>query len=323
MIESHQTPGRVRSALIVLAVCAWSADAVDAQRTALQPLEWIVREANGGHEWPGVTPDGEGITYSRTLDGQTFQLLITRRDGRQTRPFVTTPPAPSLTRGSWSGPHRRIAFTGSGPRDAGTAIYVADAAGGNVRRIRTQGVTDRVMYPSWMPDGRSVVAVDYGAAGGSTLVRIDIESGMSSPLTRPAEFLAGMPAVSPDGQRIAFAGQRNLGQTYDQLLNQIWVLPVGGKPYEISAGQGRHPAWSPDGRWLAFTSTRGDGAGRAAVFVVDVNGRNLTQLTDHSTHVGHPVWSPDGTWLVVSARAPVDGPAFGIARIGVPPLLSP
>jgi Tol biopolymer transport system component len=257
VLQPSKATGVVVSAAVFLAAWTSSGGPVVAQRSAVQPIEWIVRETDAFCQWPYITPDGDSITYSRSSVGQTtFQLLVTSRDGRNVRPFITVPSAPSLTRASWSRPHRRIAFTGSGPKGVGTAIYVADAAGQNVRRIPTQGVSDRVMYPSFTPDGRSVVVVDYGAVGGSTLYRIDIESGASTPLTRPSEFLVGMPTVSPDGQLIAFAGQRNQGKGYDESLNQIWILPSEGRPYEVSAGRGRQPDWSPDGRWLAFASTR-------------------------------------------------------------------
>src|SRR4029078_5042088 len=123
----------------------------------------------------------------------------------------------------------------------------------------------------------------------------------------------------PDGKVVAFAGQLNEGQKYDQTRNQIWLMPIGGgKPMEVGAGQGRQPDWSPDGRWLAFASGRGDPAGHHAVFVVDPEGGNLTQLTDHSVNAQHPVWSPDGKWLVFSAQVDEQGEVFGIARITVP-----
>ena len=204
-------------------------------------------------------------------------------------------------------------------------IYVADAKGENVKRVPAKGLSSQVLYPSWMPDGRSVVVVDAAAPGGNTLYRIDLESGNSSALTNPAQMLVGMPSVSPNGKVVAFAGQVNEGQKYDQTKNQIWLMPIGGgKPKSVSAGQGRQPDWSPDGRWLAFASGRDDPAGSHAVFVVDRAGRNLTQLTEHSVNAQHPVWSPDGKWLVFSAQvdeqADEKAPVFGLARISVPKL---
>jgi len=307
-----------RFAFLVLIGWLGIADISEVQITAIQPIEWITRGSTGVDMWAYVAPDGDTITYSRTLDRRTWELLVTNRRGETARPFLSASPAVSLTRGAWSRPHRRLAFTGGGSGDSDTAIYVADATGRDVQRVPARGVSTQIMYPSWMPDGRSVVAVDYGAPAGSTLYRIDVATGRSEALTTPAEFLVGMPSVSPDGQLIAFAGQPNRGVAYDQTRNQIWLLPISGRPREVSAGQGRQPDWSPDGRRLAFTSSRGDSAGRHAVFIVDRNGENLTQLTDYASNAQHPVWSPDGTWLVFSAEAAERSDVFRLARITVP-----
>jgi Tol biopolymer transport system component len=307
--------------LLLLIAVSCVADAGMAQRAAIQPVQWIIKESAGVDMWAYIAPDGETITFSRAVDRRTFELLTTDSQGRQPRPFLASPPAASLTRGAWSRPHRRLAFTGSGSDGSDMGLYVADAGGENVQRIPAKGLSAQFMYPSWMPDGRSVVVVDAAAPGGSTLYRVDLESGDSSALTNPAQVLVGMPSVSPNGKVVAFAGQPNEGQKYDQTKNQIWLLPIdGGKPASVSAGQGRQPDWSPDGRWLAFASGRDDPAGHHAVFVVDRAGRNLTQLTDHDVNAQHPVWSPDGKWLIFSAQADEQGNVFGLARISVPKL---
>jgi hypothetical protein len=139
---------RTQHVFLLLIALLWLSTVASAQRTANQPIEWIVRETSGDDQWGYVAPDGVAITYSRSLDGQTWQL--------------------------------------------------------------------------------------------------------------------------------------------------------GGRPYQVSAGQGRQPDWSPEGGWLAFASNRGDSTGRHAVFVVDRTGRNLIQLTDHSPNAQRPVWSPDGTWCCFS-----------------------
>jgi Tol biopolymer transport system component len=314
---------RIELLSLIAGLCV--ADVGMAQRLDIQPVQWIIKESAALDMWAYIAPDGETITFSRALDLRTFELLATDSQGRQPRPFLTSSPAASLTRGAWSRPHRRLAFTGSGSDGSDMGLYVADVTGENVRRVPAKGLSGHFMYPSWMPDGRSVVVVDAAAPGGSTLYRIDLESGDSSALTTPSQMLVGMPSVAPNGKVVAFAGQLNEGQKYDQTRNQIWLLPIGGgKPSQVSAGQGRQPDWSPDGRWLAFASGRDDPAGNHAVFVVNRAGRNLTQLTEHSVNAQHPVWSPDGRWLVFSAQADeqVDEktPVFGLARISVPKL---
>jgi Tol biopolymer transport system component len=268
--------------------------------------------------WAYVAPDGQTITFSRSRDGgQTWELLRTTRDGAPPVAFLRVSVAVSATRASWSRRHNRLAFTGGTRGDDSTALWVSDAAGRAVTRVPAQ-VSHRIFYPSWRPDGRTLVAVDYRAIGGSTLVEIDVETGAVKTLTRPTEFQVGMPAVAPDGEAIVFAGQRNEGSGSDQTKNQIWLLPRGGAPRELSRGQGRQPDWSPDGRWVAFTSNRGDSAGRHAVFIVARDGGEPIRLTDYDSNGQHPVWSPDGQWLLFSAQIPGKARPFGLAVIPAP-----
>ena len=312
---------RRRIVLFLLAAGFCSADVAGAQVSMVQPIQWIISESTGVDMWAYIAPDGRTITFSRALDKRTFELLVTDSHGRQPRPFLKIPPAASLTRAAWSRRHRRLAFIGNASGDSGTGLYVADASGTHVTSIPTKGLSGQFLYPSWMPDGRSVVVVDAAAPGGNTLYRVDLESGESNALTKPTEMLVGMPSVSPDGRAVAFAGQLNEGQKYDQTKNHIWVIPIaGGRPAEISAGTGRQPDWSPDGRWVAFSSGRDDPAGRHAIFVVNRTGGNLTQLTDHAVNPQHPIWSPNGKWLVFSAQPTERQDVFGLARIDVPKL---
>ena len=67
------------------------------------------------------------------------------------------------------------------------------------------------------------------------------------------------------------------------------VRRLTNHPFEDNA-----PAWSPDGRRIAFYSSRGNLPG---IFVMDVDGANLKRLTvgDHE----YPTWSPDGTQIAI------------------------
>jgi Tol biopolymer transport system component len=83
-----------------------------------------------------------------------------------------------------------------------------------------------------------------------------------------------MPSVSPDGRWVAFAGQKNDGQSYDQEENVIWLLSDSGtlKTLEPNPVQGRAPVWSPDGTHIAFESDRGSPDGHYAIFVIGRDG---------------------------------------------------
>jgi len=92
------------------------------------------------------------------------------------------------------------------------------------------------------------------------------------------------PALSPDGNRVVF-----------EALNQLWLMEIGGKPEQLTHDNfyKQAPAWSPDGKQIAFCS---DKAGTADIYVMDLSSRTERRVTkiDDSAEL-NPVWSPDGT----------------------------
>ncbi len=108
----------------------------------------------------------------------------------------------------------------------------------------------------------------------------------------PAETvqLARDPALSPDGATLAFAWR-----------GDIWSVAIeGGRARRLTqhSADESQPAYSPDGRQLAFISTRETGTRQ--VFVMPARGGDARQLTRHSEghHLHH--WMPDGQNLLVS-----------------------
>jgi len=182
--------------------------------------------------------------------------------------------------------------------------------------MRLSGVSNQMFYPSWFPSGEQIAAMD---AQSMVIIRLDISTGVISTITDHKKVLTGMPSVSPNGKWIAFAGQENHGQKYDQTQNIIWISDESGiaRPVEANRGQGRAPTWSPDGKRLAFESNRGSAGGPYAIFLINRDGTGLTQITDQDLNADHPVWSPDGSHLAFSARASiwVKGRSIAIAEV--------
>jgi Tol biopolymer transport system component len=90
--------------------------------------------------------------------------------------------------------------------------------------------------------------------------------------------------------------------TAPPLASQLYVMNADGtNPIQrTSAAENRHyqPAWSPDGRRIAFGVSTADGY---AIYTMNVDGSDLLQIVPSSRNAWGPVWSPDGTRLAFSA----------------------
>jgi dipeptidyl aminopeptidase/acylaminoacyl peptidase len=114
------------------------------------------------------------------------------------------------------------------------------------------------------------------------------------------------PRISPDGKRVAYQVW-SIDKDSNQYRGAIWVVPLDGsqEPRQFTSGEKRDglPRWSPDGRWLAFTSNRGDDKAAANLYVIPAEGGEARKLTDLKESVESAEWSPDSTRLVITARA--------------------
>ena len=114
------------------------------------------------------------------------------------------------------------------------------------------------------------------------------------------------PRISPDGKRVAYQVW-SIDKDSNQYRGAIWVAAVDGseEPRQFTSGEKRDasPRWSPDGRWLAFTSNRGDDKAAANLYVIPSEGGEARKLTDLKESVESAEWSPDSTRLVITARA--------------------
>ncbi|MCS6805393.1 MAG: S9 family peptidase [Blastocatellia bacterium] len=105
--------------------------------------------------------------------------------------------------------------------------------------------------------------------------------------------------ISPDGQSIMYVlTTSDLPRA--KRVSHVWMMNSDGS----NARQMTHsdkgessPRFSPDGRWIAFISSR-DGA--ANLYLMPTNGGEARQLTRLSTGVADPLWSPDGRWIAFS-----------------------
>lgn len=103
-------------------------------------------------------------------------------------------------------------------------------------------------------------------------------------------------AVSPDGSLVAFVVRTPVMEgEKSEYLSHIWLASSDGSSVrQFTQGEksSTSPSFSPDGRWLAFSSSRG---GENQVWAIPVDGGEARQVTDAESGAGGFSWSPDGS----------------------------
>ena len=194
---------------------------------------------------------------------------------------------------AWSPDGRRLAYVA--PAAGGLAdVYVADADGKNRAWLtRTPGLAED--DPRWSPDGKRLVVERSGRL---FVLRAD---------RRGERFLANgsEPAWSAKRSRISFVGA----------TDDLYVVHPSGRGLRrltSTPAVESQPAWSPDGRKLAYVALEG---GSTDLYVLDVASASVTRLTQDVNGEASPVWAPGGRTITFVGDRP-GGPVWSIPAAG-------
>jgi TolB protein len=220
------------------------------------------------------SPDGRSLAYTSYRRGPPNIFIANIYEG--TGGELTKPEGQNWLP-AFSPDGTRVAF--SSTRDGNAEIYVANRDGSNLRRLTNQPGAD--ISPTWSPSGTQIAftsdrtgspQIYVMGTDGLGLQKVTSESYADRPTWSPAPF-----------NEIAFASRTGPG-------NDIKIKDLAtGQVRQLTFGEGTNesPAFAPNGRHLAFMSTR---SGKSQIFTITRDGRDLRQLTRQGNNY-QPDWS--------------------------------
>ena len=220
-----------------------------------------------------VSPDGAQVAYVlSTVEGEDLRyrgaIWLMPAQGGEARQLTSGEKGDGLPR--WRPDGGALAFRSD--RGAGAQVFILDLAGGEARPATAfkSGVSDF----AWSPNGQSLAVVTPG----------DIDASATPPTRR-------ITRLHYKGDGVGFLPEHR---------SHLWLVDViGAEPRQLTGGDEDDgaPAWSPDGRRLAFTRTRPASHGAAPfmdIWTLDVETGRERNLTAGRGPCFQPAWSPDG-----------------------------
>ena len=267
---------------------------------------------SGNARLPRWSPDGSQIAFIQYGVGLGVQLRVMDADGTDEHVVATETHWTGiwLSKQPWSPDGSRLAWGPSPipttPESGGQGdIYTASAAGGDVRRITTDGRHKEP--PVWSPTSAQLAyaALVPGSPFGSwALFSVRDDGSAPVQITTGGEGSRSVqPSWSPSGASIAFV------RTVGPAESAIYVVHPDGtdlhRVVEFYGNAAGEPAWSPNGSKIAYTNAVNGNPSRYGtgqeVFVVNADGsgaRRLTELGPQVAFDAAPTWSPDGDQIV-------------------------
>jgi TolB protein len=214
---------------------------------------------------PVWSPDARAIAYTSYRRGYPDLFVALIYQGVQEEP---TKGGTQNWLPMFSPDGKRLVFTSS--RDGNSELYIVNRDGSGLRRLTNHPAIDT--SPTWSPTGTQIAFTSDRA--GTPQIYIVGADGLNLRRLTTSESYADRPTWSPAPfNEIAFAARTGPG--YDIKIYDL----ASGTTRQLTFGEGSNesPAYAPNGRHLAFTSTR---TGRAAhIFTIGRDGRGLKQIT--------------------------------------------
>jgi len=250
---------------------------------------------------PQISPEGKWVAYTVSSynlkeDKSESQVWMVPVAGGEAIPM--TAKGSSASRARWSPDGKYLAFLASRGENAKAQVWLLNRLGGEAQQLTE--VKQGVQSYEWSPDGTKLALTIRDPSPEDLADEKESQPPAKRPKTRPPWVI----------DRLHFK-QDNVGYL-DRRRTHLFVFDVASKKMsQVTSGDfdDSRPAWSPDGRFLAFVSNRTeepDANYNTDIWLVASDnpdqGKTLLQLTTNAGSDTGPVWSPDGKWVAYATK---------------------
>jgi Tol biopolymer transport system component len=226
----------------------------------------------------------------------------------------------------------RIVFTSN--RYGGNEIYAANPDGTGLTQLTHVGEVDASSPPLPSPNGK-LIAVGSTVTNADGSVRRVLHgcSGADTPSWSPDSTRLVCRASGGEGLAVAAVGTGTVtpltpkgagpawspdGRSIAFSDEGLWVVPAGGgatrRLGRRQVGFEARPSWSPDSRRLAYAGAAGGASSRTDLFTIGADGSGERLLVKNVDETENPQWSPDGSWIAFAKPTTRTGEAVHLVR---------
>lgn len=238
------------------------------------------------------SPNGHYLAYASNENADRHNIYV--MDMRTKRRWQLTDHSANDTTPTWSPDGTEIAFISN--RSGKYRVYKMDITGEKLNRL-TKGGND--WGPSWSPDGEWIAYNTLQPDGFVYLYIVSADGRKPRQLARAGEN-GRSPAWAPDSKKIAFSTwELGIGPkiaTIDVESGNLRRVTLGGRVPAGHVFRKHSPAWSPDGKWIAYVSDSLEVQHKTFLYVVDAAGEERAESVQLTTHLStniSPAWVPE------------------------------